>query len=267
MVQTAEFNPYLRKKGDEKGIIMTGGTLLVSRNIKLHATHKKRLESLGFNNVSVTNAEKDGLNYKINELKPRLLIIGSGFYKCATPYMMSLLHNRYKKLNIAAVSIYDYPADLGMKFIINGINSYVNYSDGSDLFYKGLEYLRNGEKYVSPSVQERIEMRDELPSPSYELTERQIEVLRLLGNGFTSLEICDVLYFSRSTLDFHKKELFNNLCVRNENELIRVALYLGIIKIDELDFYGQDYTLAPKPKTNKKGNKPLKKDTGGNYVN
>jgi len=227
---------------------MTGGTLLVSRAVKLHSTHKRRLEELGFKNVSVTSAERDGLNYVINELKPKLLIIGSGFYKCATPYMMSLLHKQYKKLNIAVVSIYDYPADLGMKFIINGINSYVNYYDGSDCFYKGLDYVRNGGNYISPSVQERIDMRQTLPPPAGELSERQIEVLRLLCNGFTSTEIAAELCVSNRTVDFHKQELNNNFGTRNENELIRVALYLKIIKEDELDFYGRNFVLAPRPK-------------------
>jgi DNA-binding NarL/FixJ family response regulator len=227
---------------------MTGGTLLVSRAVKLHAAHKKRLENLGFKNVSVTSAEKDGLNYVINELKPKLVIIGSGFYKCATPYMMSILHKRFKDLNIAAVSIYDYPADIAMKFIVNGISSYINYCDGSDFFYEGLDNVRQGEKYVSPSVQERMEIRRELPPPSYELTERQVEVLRFLCNGFTSLEIAEKLSVSRRTVEFHKAELFNSLCTRNENELIRIALFLGVIKVDELDFYGQEFELSPKPR-------------------
>jgi len=70
---------------------MTGGTLLVSRAVKLHSDLKKELERIGFKDVSVTAAEKDGLNMVINELKPRLMIVGSGFYKSATPYMMALL--------------------------------------------------------------------------------------------------------------------------------------------------------------------------------
>ena len=226
---------------------MIGGTLLVSRAVKLHTRHKKRLEELGFKNVSVTSAERDGLNFVINELKPKLLIIGSGFYKCATPYMMSLLHKQHKKLNIAAVSIHDYPADLGMKFIINGINSYVNYYDGSDCFYEGLDNLRQGEKYISPSVQERIDIRQTLPSPADELSERELEVLRLLCNGFTSTEVAAELCISNRTVDFHKAELFNNLGARNESELIRIALYLGIVKIDELDFYGRNFILTPWP--------------------
>jgi DNA-binding CsgD family transcriptional regulator len=79
------------------------------------------------------------------------------------------------------------------------------------------------------------------------LTGRQIEVLRLLCNGFTSLEIADVLHLSNRTVKFHKAELYNNLKIRNENELIRVALYLGFIKIDSLDFYGGSYELSPRP--------------------
>ena len=191
------------------------------------------------------------------------MIIGSGFYKCATPYMMSLLHKQYKKLNIVAVSIYDYPADLAMKFILNGINSYVSYFDGSDCFYKGLDYVRNGENYISPSVQERIDIRQELPPPAGELSDRQIEVLRLLCNGFTSTEIAAELCVSNRTVDFHKKELNNNFGTRNENELIRVALYLKIIKEDELDFYGRNYVLAPRPK--KKSKEKLAMSKGRKY--
>jgi len=229
---------------------MTGGTLLVSRAVNLHTDLKKRIEELGFKDVSVTTLDKDGLNTLINDLKPKLLIIGSNFYKCATPYMLSLLQRKFKNLNIAAVSIYDYPADLAMKFIINGINSYVDFYDGKSQFYKGLENLREGKNYVSSSVLERLEIRHELPRPAVKLKDREIEIMRFLCNGFTSQEIADELNLSKRTIEFHKAELFNNLGTRNENELIRVALYLDLIKIDELNFYGRNFTLRPKPSKN-----------------
>jgi DNA-binding NarL/FixJ family response regulator len=224
---------------------MTGGTLLVSRAVNLHSDHKKKLEALGFKGVSVTAAEKDGLNMAINKLKPKLMIVGSGFYKAATPYMMALLRRRYKDLNIAAVSLGDYPPDLAMKFIANGVNSYVNYFDGTSQFYRGFENMREGKNFVSSSVIERMAIRD-LPPPAIELSEREIEILRLLCNGFTSDEIASELYISKRTVEFHKAELFNRLATRNENELIRVALYLGFIPVDELDFYGGNYTLRSK---------------------
>ena len=231
---------------------MKGGTLLVSRAVKLHADHKKRLEELGFKDVSVTALDKDALNMLINELKPSLLIVESRFYKSATPYMMALLKRKFKDLNIAVVSIYDYPTDLAMKFVINGINSYVNYFDGKSQFYRGLDCMRERKQFISPSVQERIENRLELPPVSSEISDRQIEVLRLLCNGFTSIEIADELFISKRTVEFHKAELFNNFGTRNENELIRVALYLGLIKIDELDFYGGNFVLRPKEENKNK---------------
>jgi DNA-binding NarL/FixJ family response regulator len=227
---------------------VTGGTLVVSRDVNNHSHYKRRLEQLGFRDVTVTGAEKDGLNMIINDLKPRLFVIGSRFYECATPYMISLLLRRYPKLNIAAVSLAAYPADLAMGLVINGAKSYVNFVDGADQFYFGLNIIREGKKYISPIVEERMENRDVLPRPSRELNERQVEILRLLCNGFTTLEIADVLHLSVRTIKFHKSELYNNLKIRNENELIRVALYLGFIKVDELDFYGGKYELSPKPK-------------------
>ena len=225
---------------------MIGGTLIVSRDIDNHSHYKKQLEQLGFRDVTVTGAEKDGLNMIINELKPRLVLMGSRFYEGATAYMMALLLKRYPKLNVAAVSLEKYPADLAIGMIVNGVTSYVNFFYGIDKFYAGLKLIKEGEKYISPVVEERMKTRIELPKPSQELTERQITVLRHICNGYTTSEISDVMQLCIRTVKFHTAELYSNLKIRNEKELIRVALYLGFIKNDELDFYGGRYELSPK---------------------
>jgi hypothetical protein len=51
------------------------------------------------------------------------------------------------------------------------------------------------------------------------------------------------LHISVFTVYNHKKKIYKKLNVRNENELIRVTLYLGIIEKDELNFFGGDYDL------------------------
>jgi len=173
---------------------MTRGTLAVSRDVNNHSFYKKRLEQLGFRDVTVTAAEKDGLNMVINDLDPRLVFIGSRFYEGATAYMMALLLKRYPDLNVAAVSLEKFPPDLALGMIVNGVASYVNFADGADQFYAGLDFIRKGEKYVSPAVEERRMIRNELPKPSQELTERQVTVLRHICNGYTTLEIADVMH-------------------------------------------------------------------------
>jgi DNA-binding NarL/FixJ family response regulator len=226
---------------------MAGGTLIVSRAILLYPCFKKQTEAMGFDNVAITGADKDGLDMLIREMKPRIVLMGSMFYQCCTPFLLADLHNLFPKLNIAVVSIGDYPADRAMYCIINGAKSYVNFWEGEEQFYMGLKEIRAGHEYVSLEVQRRIEMRSYYPNPTGRLTNRQVEIIRLVSNGFTGAEIADVLHISERSVDSRKTEIYTALNVRNENEVIRVAIYLGIIKTDELNFFGRDYELKPLP--------------------
>jgi DNA-binding NarL/FixJ family response regulator len=227
---------------------MPGRTLIITREEPLYPLLKKQLADLGFTNFEITGEERDSLNTVINDLKPRLILVDSGFYECSTPYMMGQLLKDFSKLNIAAVSAYSKtPDDLAMWFIINGVKSYINFYEGLDEFYQGLNKVRDGEEYVSPKVIKRIEMRREMPKPAGNITPRNLEIIRLLCNGFTGSEICKVLAISDQTLYTHKRNIYTILNVRNENELIRVALFYGWVKLDELRFYGGEYKLNPLP--------------------
>ena len=223
------------------------GTLIVSRAIYLFPFIKKQAEVFGYDNVTVTTVEKDGLNMLINEMKPRIVLISAMFYQCCTHFMLADLHKQFPKQNIAVVSMNDYPADRAMYCIANGAKSYVSIWEGEEQFYKGLKEIREGHNYVSPEVQRRIEMRSYEPNPTGTLSGRQIEIIRLVSNGFTGAEIGDVLHISERSVDNRKSEIYTILNVRNENEVIRVAIWLGIIKPEELNFFGRNYELKPLP--------------------
>jgi len=230
-----------------------GGTLVISRRIKNFSFYQKQCEELGFKNVTITAKEKDALNMLIREIKPDLVIIGASFYKCCTPYMVGELKRKFTKLNIVAVSIgCDYPPELGMYFIINGAKGYITSTDGLDQFYIGLEEIRKGKEYLSPSAKERIDIRSEYPMPVELITKRRLEIIRCVCNGFSDSESADTLGISTRTVSNEKKIIFTSLNLRNEKELIRVANYMKWINPDELNFYGRDYILKPVPDMNKK---------------
>ena len=232
---------------------MTGNTLIVSRAVNLHGFIKKQLEALGFRNVTVTAVDKDGLSMLIRETKPQIVIMGCKFNQFNTPSHVADLHKQCPSLNIAVVSTTDFPDDLAMYCIINGAKSYVNLWDGPEQFFHGLEEIRRGHEFISKNVQRRIEMRDYNPKPTGRLTARQIDIVRAVANGYTGVEIADTLHLSVSSVATRKKEIYTALNVRNENELIRVALYMGIIQQEELNFFARDYELKPKPMSNEKG--------------
>lgn len=226
---------------------MRGGTLVVSRAVNNHKYYKQRLESKGMKNVLVTSVEKDGLNSIIHNMKPDLMIMGARFYQCSTPYMMGVIKKEFPDLNMAAVCFDDYPADLGMYFILNGVKSYFNMFEGMEQFMFGIENILKGEIFVSEIVKKRIDMRKGVPLSAKILTQKKIEVIRCICNGFQKNEIADNLYLATSTVENYREEIYRSLNVRNIDELFRAALRLKLVTEEELIFCHKDFTLKPYP--------------------
>lgn len=61
------------------------------------------------------------------------------------------------------------------------------------------------------------------------LTDRQVEVLRLLAQGFTYQEVSEKLEVSRLTVKNHASAIYNRLGVTNKTEAIFEARALGLI--------------------------------------
>ena len=65
-----------------------------------------------------------------------------------------------------------------------------------------------------------------------ELTNRELEVLKLLASGLNSKEISEQLFISTNTVEDHRKQLLRKTESRNVAQLIGNAYRRGILKID-----------------------------------
>jgi|SRR5690606_17820871 len=61
------------------------------------------------------------------------------------------------------------------------------------------------------------------------LSKREREIVIEIGNGLSSEQIAEKLFLSYYTVESHKKNIFVKLNVKTTTELIRKAMYLGII--------------------------------------
>ena len=227
---------------------MAGGTLVVSNDICLHPFYQGELEGMGFTDVSVTATKKDGLNFVINDTKPRLVIMGSSFYSIGTPYMIGELHKLFPKLNIAAVSFHGFPLSIAPWFIWYGAKSYVNLLEGHSEFLQGMRMVREGRQYVSPMVQACIDHCPEWPDTSDNLTKRKMECLVMLCCGFTPERIGEELDLSRQTINNHLVSLYKVFHVRSREEMVAVAWELELVTPDDMRFYDKKPEDRPLPK-------------------
>lgn len=58
----------------------------------------------------------------------------------------------------------------------------------------------------------------------YKLSEREIEVIRLLAEGLTSMEIAERLFLSDHTIKTHRKNILRKLNVSNSSQAVQYAL-------------------------------------------
>jgi DNA-binding NarL/FixJ family response regulator len=63
------------------------------------------------------------------------------------------------------------------------------------------------------------------------LTEREIEIIKILYEGLSTKEIGEKLFLSPRTVESHKANILEKLNLKNNIELVRYALKQGIVKL------------------------------------
>ncbi len=69
--------------------------------------------------------------------------------------------------------------------------------------------------------------------PLSKLTSRELEVLRLIGEGCTTAEVAEKLHRSVKTVEWHRVSLGTKLGVTNRVELARIAIRAGLVDIED----------------------------------
>jgi two-component system, NarL family, response regulator NreC len=87
-----------------------------------------------------------------------------------------------------------------------------------------------GETYLNPKLGAALAtMAPEPTGPPDDLTEREVEVLRLVALGHTNQEIADQLYLSVRTVESHRARIGQKLLISTRAELVRYALDHGML--------------------------------------
>lgn len=61
------------------------------------------------------------------------------------------------------------------------------------------------------------------------ITDREVEIVRLLSNGYNSKEIGDMLFISEHTVNTHRRNMVRKLDLRNSYQLILWAFEQRIL--------------------------------------
>jgi DNA-binding NarL/FixJ family response regulator len=111
-----------------------------------------------------------------------------------------------------------------------GAKGYIMKQEASESVVKAIRQVRSGGIYASKEMTDQILSRfvegpkDMAESPLHTLTDREIEVFQLIGEGLSISEIGVRLHLSVKTIGTYRERIKEKLNLKNSTELLRYAL-------------------------------------------
>jgi DNA-binding NarL/FixJ family response regulator len=117
----------------------------------------------------------------------------------------------------------------------SGASGFVLKDDPPEQLLAAIRVVANGEALLSPAITKRVIKqfaripRPEPPRQLDELTERELEVFRLIARGLSNAEIARELYISDTTVKTHITHILMKLNLRDRVQAVVLAHETGLI--------------------------------------
>ncbi len=117
-----------------------------------------------------------------------------------------------------------------------GCQGYITKNNAGEHIVQAIKAVANGEQYFSDDIQrvllqslsKKETPQGDLPNSFLleNLTEREVEVLRLITKEYNSIQIADELHLSVNTIETHRKKLIKKLIKKlNVKNAVGLAMY------------------------------------------
>jgi transposase, IS6 family len=120
----------------------------------------------------------------------------------------------------------------GKRVLKAGASGYMNKDSAPDELINAIRKVMSGRRYVSPVLAEKLALDLALGAekpPHERLSDREIEVLRMLASGKSVSQIAEILYLSVSTVSTYRARILEKLNLTTTAELMHYALSGGLI--------------------------------------
>jgi DNA-binding NarL/FixJ family response regulator len=148
------------------------------------------------------------------------------------------LRQQYPKIKVLMLSVSE-EAEMIREAFQAGVWGYMMKKSGKAELQKAVESIKNGQRYFSESVVfelMRLGLTDnipqnEIPQEFNPLTEREIEIIRLISKELSSQEIAEKLFIAPKTVETHRHNILKKLGLKNTVGLVKYALKNGLVEV------------------------------------
>jgi len=155
----------------------------------------------------------------VRKKQPNVVITDIRMPKCDGISATKIIKNEFPQIKVIAFSMFD-QAEAVEQMKKAGASGYIMKNSS---LKKVLEAIRivaqKGVFYDDAITSKDIDTKEEIV-----LSTREKEILRLIGEGKSSLEISEMLFIGKTTVDTHRKNILRKLNIHGKTDLIRFAV-------------------------------------------
>jgi DNA-binding NarL/FixJ family response regulator len=131
-------------------------------------------------------------------------------------------------IKVVVLTTYETDADI-LRAVEAGAAGYLLKDAAPAELSRAVLAAARGETVLAPSVAARLMNTVRRPGPTTTLSAREVQVLRLVGRGFTNADIGRELFISEATVKTHLLRMFAKLGVSDRTAAVTTALARGIL--------------------------------------
>jgi DNA-binding NarL/FixJ family response regulator len=165
----------------------------------------------------------------IRAVKPDMVLLDISLRNSDGLELLKRLKAVDRRLAVLMLSMHD-ESLYAERALRAGANGYVMKQEAPQVLLAAMRKVLGGEVYVSERMGATLLRRivgarkTTGALPMDRLTDRELEIFRLIGAGLSTKEIADKLALSAKTVEAHREHLKQKLNLRNAAELLRFAI-------------------------------------------
>ncbi|MDK2817309.1 MAG: two-component system, NarL family, response regulator NreC [Moorella sp. (in: firmicutes)] len=216
-------------------LVLVDDHAVVREGLRALLTREKDIEVVG-----ETGSTAELLNL-VDKVRPEVVVmdlqLGNG--QNGVEATRALLR-KWPDLKIVILSMYD-DRELIFRALEAGARGYVLKRAGVEDLIQAIRLAVKGEAFLDPQIARRVidglqqgfSAAREDDAGKAELTDREMEVLRLAAEGLTNAEIARRLFISVKTVQAHRANLMQKLGLHDRVDLVKYAIKKGILKLED----------------------------------
>lgn len=162
----------------------------------------------------------------IPKINPDVAIVDLSLKQSHGMDLIKDLHIRHPKLPVLVLSMHD-ESVFAERVLRAGAKGYITKQEPASQILAALRQVLKNELYLSEHVATQLVGRSLTPgkrSPLESLSDRELQILELIGAGYKTTQIASMLHLDKKTIGTYRLRLIRKLSLRDSNELIHYAI-------------------------------------------